>query len=161
MSALLLSARWVDLWHIFVLFWFLQLTHSQLFFHNQIISGTLSACQMIWIKTVCNIFSIWQNLQLAAKISWTILNICKKLFYFKTFIFSVDASYVGPDTGGDNNNQSKLNLKAPIMTAADNKYCNIFPNFRKIKVWCFMKMVCQQTGRRFSWNIMPYFLLLK
>ena len=29
------------------------------------------------------------------------------IFYFKTFIFSVNASYVGPDTGGDNNDQSK------------------------------------------------------
>ena len=27
-----------------------------------------------------------------------------------------------------------LTLKAPITTAADDKFCNIFPNFRKNKV---------------------------
>ena len=38
---------------------------------------------------------------------------------------------MGPDTGGGDNNQSKLTLKSPIMAAADDKYCNIFPNIRK------------------------------
>ena len=30
------------------------------------------------------------------------------------------------------------------MNAADNKFCNIFPNFLKSKVWYFMETVCQQ-----------------
>ena len=38
-----------------------------------------------------------------------------------------------------------LTLKAPIMTAADNKFCDIFPNFQNNKVWYFMRIVCQQT----------------
>ena len=33
----------------------------------------------------------------------------------------------------------------PITTAADNKFCDIFPNFEKTKVWYFMRIVCQQT----------------
>ena len=31
-----------------------------------------------------------------------------------------------------------------MATAADNKFCNIIPNFRK-KVWYYMRIVCQQT----------------
>ena len=31
-----------------------------------------------------------------------------------------------------------LSLKAPMTTAVDDKLCNIFPNFRKNKVCCFM-----------------------
>ena len=31
------------------------------------------------------------------------------------------------------NNQAILTLKAPITTAADNKFCIIFPNFQKKK----------------------------
>ena len=31
------------------------------------------------------------------------------------------------------------------MTAADDKFCDIFPSFDKNKVWYFMKIVCQQT----------------
>ena len=39
-----------------------------------------------------------------------------------------------------------LTLKAPITTAADNKFCDIFANFQKNnKVWYFMRIVCQQT----------------
>ena len=38
-----------------------------------------------------------------------------------------------------------LTLKAPITTAADNKFCNIFLNFQKNKVWYFIRIVCQQT----------------
>ena len=30
-----------------------------------------------------------------------------------------------------NSTKKKLTLKAPIMTAADNKFCNIFPDFLK------------------------------
>ena len=37
-----------------------------------------------------------------------------------------------------------LTLKAPITTAADGKFCDIFPTFRKNKVWYFMRIVCQQ-----------------
>ena len=37
-----------------------------------------------------------------------------------------------------------LTLKAPITTAADDKFCYIFPNFWKNKVWYFMRIVCQQ-----------------
>ena len=40
--------------------------------------------------------------------------------------------------------ETHLNLKAPITTAADDKFCEIFPNFRK-KAWYFMRIVCQQT----------------
>ena len=32
---------------------------------------------------------------------------------------------------GYNKRQQFLTLKAPIMTAADNKFCNIFTNFRQ------------------------------
>ena len=34
-------------------------------------------------------------------------------------------------------NKPQLTLKVPIMNAADNKFCNIFPNFlrKKNKVW--------------------------
>ena len=39
-----------------------------------------------------------------------------------------------------------LTLKAPITTAADDKYGDKFPKFWKNKVWYFM---------RISWNIMP------
>ena len=50
-----------------------------------------------------------------------------------------------------------LNLKAPITTAADGKFCSIFPKFwKKNKVWYFMRIVW-----RFSRNIMPYLLFLK
>ena len=40
-----------------------------------------------------------------------------------------------------------LTLEAPIMTAADDKFCNIldFPIFQLNKVWYFMRIVCQQT----------------
>ena len=40
----------------------------------------------------------------------------------------------------------KLILKAPITTAADDKFCKIFPNFRKNNVWYCMRIVCQQTN---------------
>ena len=30
------------------------------------------------------------------------------------------------------------------MTAADNKFCDTFPNFDKNKVWYYMRIVCQQ-----------------
>ena len=40
----------------------------------------------------------------------------------------------------------ELALKAPITTATDDKFCDIFPYFRKKnKVWYFMRIVCQQT----------------
>ena len=38
-----------------------------------------------------------------------------------------------------------LTLKAPITTAADDKYGDNFPNFWKNTVWYFMRIVCQQT----------------
>ena len=38
-----------------------------------------------------------------------------------------------------------LTLKAPITTAADDKFWDIFPNFRKKKIWYFVRIVCQQT----------------
>ena len=40
---------------------------------------------------------------------------------------------------------SSLSLKAPITTAADDKFCDIFPNFLKNKVLYFMRIVCHQT----------------
>ena len=39
-----------------------------------------------------------------------------------------------------------LNLKAPITTAADDKFCYIsFLVFDKNKVWYIIRIVCQQT----------------
>ena len=38
-----------------------------------------------------------------------------------------------------------LTLKVPCTTASDNKFCDIFPNLQKNKVWHFMRIVCQQT----------------
>ena len=38
-----------------------------------------------------------------------------------------------------------LTLKAPITTAAEDKFRGIFPNFEKNKVWYFMRIICQQT----------------
>ena len=40
---------------------------------------------------------------------------------------------------------SFVTLKAPITTAADDKFWYIFPSFRQNKVWYFMKIICQQT----------------
>ena len=37
-----------------------------------------------------------------------------------------------------------LTLKAPITTAANNQYCDIFHNFRNNKVY-FMRIICWQT----------------
>ena len=51
-----------------------------------------------------------------------------------------------------------LNLKGPITTAADDKFFNIFLNFRKNKITYFMRIVCQQT---ILMNIIPYLLFLK
>ena len=49
---------------------------------------------------------------------------------------------------------TSITIEAPLTTAADNKFCDIFSNFRKNKVCHFM-------NRRFSWNTMPYLLFLK
>ena len=38
-----------------------------------------------------------------------------------------------------------LTLKVPITTAADDKFCDILPNFGKNKVSYFMRIVCWQT----------------
>ena len=38
-----------------------------------------------------------------------------------------------------------LTHKAPIMSAVDDKFCDIFPSFWQNKVWYFMRIVCQQT----------------
>ena len=38
-----------------------------------------------------------------------------------------------------------LTLKAPNTAAADDKFCEIFPNFRKHKARYLMRFVCQQT----------------
>ena len=37
-----------------------------------------------------------------------------------------------------------LTLKVPIRTTAGDKFCDIFPNFRKNKAWYYMRIVCQQ-----------------
>ena len=47
-------------------------------------------------------------------------------------------------------------LKAPITTAADNKFCDIFPNFRQKRYITWES----SASRRFSWN-MPFLLFLK
>ena len=50
-------------------------------------------------------------------------------------------------------------LKALITTAADDKFCDIFPNFRKkIRYDISWEL---SASRHFSWNIMPYLLFLK
>ena len=41
--------------------------------------------------------------------------------------------------------ESFSTLKAPITTAADNKFWDIFPIFHKNKLWYYMRIVCQQT----------------
>ena len=47
-----------------------------------------------------------------------------------------------------------LTLKAPITTAADDKFCNNCPNFLK-------KIRNDTSCRRFSGNIIPYLLFEK
>ena len=37
-----------------------------------------------------------------------------------------------------------LTPKVPITTAADNKFCVIFPDFQKVRS-CFIRIVCKQT----------------
>ena len=54
-------------------------------------------------------------------------------------VIKTGLSCCSPNTGGN-----QLTLKAPITTAADDNFCEIFPNFRKNKVY-FMRIVCQQT----------------
>ena len=47
----------------------------------------------------------------------------------------------------------KVDLNFPVKiskldfttTVADDKFCDSFPNYRKNKVWYFMKIACQQT----------------
>ena len=52
-----------------------------------------------------------------------------------------------------------LTLKAPITIAADDKFCDIFSNFRKrIRYDISWE---SSASRRFSWNIIPYLLFLK
>ena len=51
-----------------------------------------------------------------------------------------------------------LALKAPITTAADDKFCEFFSIFDKNKIWYSRE---SSASRRFSWNIIPYWLLLK
>ena len=38
-----------------------------------------------------------------------------------------------------------LTLKAPTTTVADEKFCDIFPNFRTKIRWYFMRNLCHQT----------------
>ena len=47
----------------------------------------------------------------------------------------------------------------PIITAADNIFCDSFPNFRKKRR--YDNSWESSAGRRFSWNIIPYLLFLK
>ena len=54
---------------------------------------------------------------------------------------------------------ASLTLKAPIKTATDNKFWDIFSNFQK-KIRHDISWE-SSTSRRFSWNIMPYLLFLK
>ena len=50
-----------------------------------------------------------------------------------------------------------LTLIAAITTAADDKFCDIFPNFQK-KI---RYDISWESSARFSWIIMPYLLFLK
>ena len=38
---------------------------------------------------------------------------------------------------------SFLTIKVSITSAADDTLCDIYPNFRKNKVWYFMRIVCR------------------
>ena len=49
--------------------------------------------------------------------------------------------------------------KAPITTAADNKFCDIFPNFQK-KIGYDISWE-SSAARPFSWNFVPHLLFLK
>ena len=52
-----------------------------------------------------------------------------------------------------------LTLKVPITTAAEDKFFDIFPNFwKKIRYDISWEL---SASRQFSWNIMPYLLILK
>ena len=53
-----------------------------------------------------------------------------------------------------------LTLKVPITTAADDKFCEIFPNLKNKQTRYGISWE-SSASRRFSWNIMPYMLLLK
>ena len=52
---------------------------------------------------------------------------------FRVFLYNDDFSVIA------------LTLKAPITTAADEKFCDNFPIFDKNKVWYYMRIVSQQT----------------
>ena len=54
---------------------------------------------------------------------------------------------------------SSLTLKERLTIAADDKFWDIFPNFRKkIRYEISWEL---SASRQFSWNIMPYMLFLK
>ena len=42
-----------------------------------------------------------------------------------------------------------LTIKAPITTAADDKFRNIFPNIQINKEWYFMRIVCQTIRMKY------------
>ena len=53
-----------------------------------------------------------------------------------------------------------LTLKAPITTAADDKFCDIFPYFQKIRYGISLESSASRressASRRFSRDIIPY-----
>ena len=57
--------------------------------------------------------------------------------------------FVGPDLGPKglqklSADDKEITLKAPIMTAADDKFCDIITNLQKNKALCYMRIVCKQ-----------------
>ena len=65
-------------------------------------------------------------------------------WYFHESTFLLKNMYAGCNSF-HGINISKLTLKVPTMTAADDNFCDIFPNIQKKKLWYFMRTVCQQT----------------
>ena len=62
-----------------------------------------------------------------------------------------------------NKKKLTLTLKVPIMTAADSKFSNIFPNLKKNRDNISWESSAGRrfSCRRFSWNIIPIFYFWK
>ena len=105
------------------------------------------------------------SLKSIGRLNWKLLIFCRHNASFEIRISKVQDFQTFADAGLYRSHQKPadqylqffhpncklvvLTLKAPITTAADDKFCNIFPSFQ------------QKSSRRFSWNIMPYLLFLK
>ena len=122
--------------------------HRLEFSHYNVIpeSCCFSFCKQYrpwWYARLCRIPSA--SLMYAKKIQYTCLMYADCDYSCKT------SQQIGRP------NRFTLTLKAPITTAAD-KFCDIFPNLRKIRYDISWE---PPASRRFSWNVMPYLLFLK